>query len=327
MKHILMLLLCVINLLSAEGFVADTATHTQQGLVAIENVYSDDCVTIDCGNKSPSYVVTNTTSSTVDQFIKITIKDVQLCTAVNQKMYVLNKGWVRADELVRSDLLLCENKKYVEIAALERVHKKQKMYSLTVESSHVFCVTKYGVIVHNIEPIGTGVATIAVSMCPPLGGAVILGEIIAFGVAGIAGYLIHKKSKQDAKQNRYPIIEGLYTCPCGGKPPKHEDDEDEHPNGTYEGAGYHHKNSKNGKSICPKNGQRALDNSFIIEESERHRIAVDEGQFVVLFWTSPRRFHGHVRIWEKLDQQMKNTLINNGLATRAGKIIKQVMRK
>lgn len=327
MKHIVMLLLCIINRLQAEGFVADTLVHTQQGLVAIENICSGDYIIINGGNQSHSYVTTDTTSNTVDQLIKITIKDVELCLAIDQKLYVLSKGWVCAKELVLSDLLLCENKKYVEIAALEVVHKKQKMHLLSVEFSHVFCVTKYGIIVHNIEPVGAGVATIAVSFCPPLGGAVILGEIIAFGFAGIASYLIHKKSKQDAKQNRYPIIEGLDTCPCGGKPPRHEDDEDEHPNGTYEGAGYHHKNSKNGKSICPKNGQRALDNSFIIEESERHRIAVDEGQFVVLFWTSPRRFHGHVRIWEKLDQQMKNTLINNGLATRAGKIIKQVMRK
>ncbi|RKM35960.1 adhesin, partial [Moraxella catarrhalis] len=31
-------------------------------------------------------------------------------------------------------------------------------------------------------------------------------------------------------------------------------------------------------------------------------------------------YHGHVRTWDELTQEMKNVLINNGLSNKKGKI-------
>jgi len=44
-------------------------------------------------------------------------------------------------------------------------------------------------------------------------------------------------------------------------------------------------------------------------------------QFVVLDQTSPGVYHGHVRLWKELGQDMKNALIRGGYVNVRGKII------
>jgi hypothetical protein len=333
MKHIVMLLLCIMNLVHAEGFTADILVHMQQGLVPIENIEQGDQVVVGCGNPSPLYAITNTIAKSVDRCIAITVKDVVICAAIDQKIYALGKGWVRADGLILSDLLLCEDKKYIEISALEIIDEEQKMYALSVESSHIFCVTKYGIIAHNTEPVGASIATAISFVCPPAGAAVIVGEIVAFGVAGFIGYLIHKKSKQDSNNARHSLYSsGLNICPCGGKPPRHEEDENEHPNGIYEDAGYHHFNSYGRKSACPNNGQSCLDNSFSIGQNRTMRISIEDGKFVILRQHGPRKLHGYiVESWEELlrcgskTQLIRNAFYKHGLVNKAGKIIKTIV--
>jgi len=94
-------------------------------------------------------------------------------------------------------------------------------------------------------------------------------------------------------------------------------------NGKYENAAYHHKNSNGLKSPAPKNGQKALDNSLKIKKKNNsNRVALSEDEFVVLMEHSPDKFHGHVRTWSELDDLMRSTLIDAGLVTKKGKIIK-----
>jgi hypothetical protein len=331
-KYIIMLLFCFTNLLIGEGFVAGTLVHMHQGLIAIENINNGDYAIIDHGNQTLSYTVENTTITSVHYCIKITLKDDVLCAAADQKLYVLNKGWVSTGELALSDLLLCDERKFVEIAALDTIYEVCDMYSIAVQESHVFCVTKHRIIVHNCEPIGAGVATIVVPICPPLAGAIILGEVIAAGITGFAAYLIHKKSKQEAQHNRYPLDTGFGNCPCGGKSPKHEDDEEEHPHGIYEDAGYHHFNSHGKKSACPSNGQQCLDKSFRVNEQNTIRITIENGKFVVLRESGTGKFHGYVvNSWKALCKEgAKTQLIRNafqihGLVNHAGKIIKNIV--
>ncbi len=110
--------------------------------------------------------------------------------------------------------------------------------------------------------------------------------------------------------------------------PKKDDDKDknstkEHPNGIYEDAAYHHKNSKGVKSPAPTDGQHALDNSLHVKNTDRPtRIAISNGEFVVLMQDSPNKFHGHVRPWNELTVNMQNTLKKAGLVKNNGKIIK-----
>lgn len=113
-----------------------------------------------------------------------------------------------------------------------------------------------------------------------------------------------------------------------------EDNVNQHPNGKYGGASYHHQNSKGGtgkgaKSPAPIDGQAALDNSLLIKETSPRRISINKGQFVVLDRTlpasdcSPDIYHGHVRTWEELDPEMREPLQKAGWVNSKGKIIKQ----
>ena len=75
------------------------------------------------------------------------------------------------------------------------------------------------------------------------------------------------------------------------------------------------------KSAAPKNGQASLDKSVCIKSTTTRRVSVDGNKFVVFDETLPGVFHGHVREWNQLTQNMKNALIDAGLANRRGKIL------
>ena len=69
--------------------------------------------------------------------------------------------------------------------------------------------------------------------------------------------------------------------------------------------------------------QEALENSFIIKDSSTRRIGVDKstGEIVIFDETYPSSgiYHGHVRKWNDLNQEMKNKLITEGLFKSNGK--------
>ena len=90
------------------------------------------------------------------------------------------------------------------------------------------------------------------------------------------------------------------------------------PNGTYVDASYHTKGNSV-KSPRPINGQAALDNSIQISPNSPRRIGVSDGQFVVLDQTSVGIFHGHVRTWNELTNQMQSALYKWGVVTKNGK--------
>ncbi|WP_314062540.1 hypothetical protein [uncultured Vagococcus sp.] len=93
------------------------------------------------------------------------------------------------------------------------------------------------------------------------------------------------------------------------------------PNGIYEDASYHSSKGNSTKSKKPKNGQDALDNSVPLKEATTdRRVAVSEGEFVVLDKTVTGQFHGHVRSWEELSEKMKAVLIKTGKVNKKGKI-------
>jgi RHS repeat-associated protein len=76
-------------------------------------------------------------------------------------------------------------------------------------------------------------------------------------------------------------------------------------------------------SAGPVNGQDALDVSVKVKSTSPRRggIDYDANEFVVFDQTSPGVFHGHVRPWADLTQEMRNALIRAGMATRRGDII------
>jgi hypothetical protein len=100
---------------------------------------------------------------------------------------------------------------------------------------------------------------------------------------------------------------------------------------TYEAGGKHgsetRQTSKGPNSAEPADGQAALDNSIQVKGTSSRRVGYDEGndEYVVLDRTrevpcncgsgtgNNEVFHGHVRVWGDLSQQMQNALKRNGL--------------
>jgi len=93
----------------------------------------------------------------------------------------------------------------------------------------------------------------------------------------------------------------------------------------YEKSPKHGSTTRGNISAAPTNGQSALDNSIQIKETSPRRIGIDRStnEFVVFDNTNPgtETFHGHVRTWTELTQEMKNALIKAGEVTRTGKVI------
>lgn len=67
-----------------------------------------------------------------------------------------------------------------------------------------------------------------------------------------------------------------------------------------------------------------LDKLFSLNKNTARRIGVDaeDDEFVVFDKTSDGVFHGHVRPWEGLTDQMQRLLIRAGKVTSKGKIIR-----
>jgi hypothetical protein len=79
----------------------------------------------------------------------------------------------------------------------------------------------------------------------------------------------------------------------------------------FDAASYHGKMDTPVKSKGPANGQETLDLSIQVKPTSPRRIGVDPdtNEFVVFDRTGGNVYHGHVRPWDKLHQDMKNALI------------------
>ncbi|WP_367371846.1 S-type pyocin domain-containing protein [Pseudomonas lini] len=88
-------------------------------------------------------------------------------------------------------------------------------------------------------------------------------------------------------------------------------------------ARYHGKTDTPVKSKGPENGQEALGNSVQVKPTSERRIGIDPktNEFVVFDHTGGDDYHGHVRAWNKLHQDMKNVLIKAKKADTKGNIL------
>lgn len=95
--------------------------------------------------------------------------------------------------------------------------------------------------------------------------------------------------------------------------------------GKYKPSAKHHKNSPDDIGKPPRDGQAALDNSFYVEKS-RERVAVQDGNVVILKYEENKIYHGYIHEDVKgLTQKVKDALVENGYMKDATskKIIKK----
>ncbi len=204
------------------------------------------------------------------------------------------------------------------------------MYSLSVNTSHIFCVSPYRIIAHNGAPgIITATVTAAISIVFPPAAPIAIGSkaVISAIIAGIGCYCAYKKHQKHRTfaQLREESKNNSYNNNNPKKPDDEEDLDNEHPHGIYEEAPYHHKYSINDKSPCPENGQKCLDYSLRVKDGLR--VAIENNKFVILRQTSFRKFHGYVVSWDNVHASIRVILRKNGLVTKTGKIIKHITQK
>ncbi|MDI3275370.1 S-type pyocin domain-containing protein [Pseudomonas sp. AL03] len=91
----------------------------------------------------------------------------------------------------------------------------------------------------------------------------------------------------------------------------------------FDAASYHGKIDTPVKSKGPANGQEALENSVQVKSTSPRRIGLDPGtnELVVFDRTGGDVYHGHVRPWDKLHQDMKNALIKAKKVDNKGNIL------
>ncbi|MEE9681493.1 S-type pyocin domain-containing protein [Pseudomonas moraviensis] len=91
----------------------------------------------------------------------------------------------------------------------------------------------------------------------------------------------------------------------------------------FDAASYHGKKDTPHKSKGPSNGQKALESSVQVKPTSARRIGVDPdaNELVVFDRTGGEVYHGHVRPWDKLHQDMKNALIKARKVDSKGNIL------
>ncbi|WP_202067749.1 hypothetical protein [Enterococcus sp. BWB1-3] len=96
-----------------------------------------------------------------------------------------------------------------------------------------------------------------------------------------------------------------------------------HPFGLYEDAPYHTNVGNSVKSKKPIDGQHALDNSVPISSNTDRRVAISNGEIVIIDQTLPGLYHGHVEEWDEVNEKVKGLLRKLGWVNKKGKIIKK----
>lgn len=228
---IVILLVFWITLLQSDGFAELTMVRTQQGYKPIELFrIGDYAVLVADGGQLKPYSITHTMSYVADCFIKIQIKDICVCAAPNQKFFSCTRNeWVSANALKISEQLLCGSGKTIEVSAVETVHKRQRMHTFSVQTSHVYCVTPYEIIAHNIDPVCT-VPLIALSAACPPAAAVVAAPVAVCSLLSCIMFCLHKRSQRNTvnnngcfspdiqlQQSKMPNVKGCYhsvpECP------------------------------------------------------------------------------------------------------------------
>ena len=232
---------------------------------------------------------------------------------------IQNAQWVDAQNLKAGYKLLSENNHWQMVKGVSIKAEKLSAYNLTVETDHTYFIKGA-----NSDLDGVWVHNNCWNSLP--------ADAVRTGKTTPDGRPLYTFKDNTGKQvTAYKGKDERYYDPKVYPPEKPTDTSAKsvifHPNRegklSYEKADYHGVVDNPVKSKAPKNGQNALDNSFIIKDSSTRRIGVDKstGEIVIFDETYPSSgiYHGHVRKWDDLNQEMKNKLITEGLFKSNGK--------
>jgi len=134
-------------------FIAGTLIYTEDGLTSIEDICVGDkvySIDIETGEKGLKRVVQTFVNETYE-LVTITVNGKEIITTPNHPFYVVDKGWMTADELnVGDELTLISGvSAMVNAIRVEQLSVPVKVYNFEVENWHTYFVGTDGVLVHN----------------------------------------------------------------------------------------------------------------------------------------------------------------------------------
>ena len=135
-------------------FVAGTKVETENGLMNIEDIKIGDkvyAVDEESGTKELRPVL-NTITSYVSEIYHIYVEDEIIKASPKHQFYIVDKGWVRAKDLKVGDMVIADGKrKPIKKVKYENLGKPIPMYNLSVDGINTYLITKYSILVHNIN--------------------------------------------------------------------------------------------------------------------------------------------------------------------------------
>ena len=141
-------------------FVAGTKVETENGLMNIEDIKIGDkvyAVDEESGTKELRPVL-NTITSYVSEIYHIYVEDEIIKASPKHQFYIVDKGWVRAKDLKVGDMVIADGeRKPIKKIKYENLGKPIPMYNLSVDGINTYLITKYSILVHNINysiPVG-----------------------------------------------------------------------------------------------------------------------------------------------------------------------------
>jgi hypothetical protein len=184
LKIQLLCLLFYVTLCNGEGFLASTKVKTECGNFSIEHLTINDYL-ISYG--SGAAWVTAIIRHQINSYIKVHLQDVCIGVAPDQKFLTAHDGWVAAEQLVPTQLLVTLDNQYIPIDQIEIVNEQVVAYALTVEPNHTFSVSHHELVVHNVAPF----IVIAAKFVFDFGvfaTVEFVGASMAAGIAGLGAY-------------------------------------------------------------------------------------------------------------------------------------------
>jgi len=331
----LILIVCALAHISAfaEGFLAGTLVKTPSGYTEIEQLkVGDKVICYDFKGQCVTRSITHVQQEEVSAYAQITVGNDNIYAALDHKFYIPHDNtWVEARKIKPGNILLKHCTEYISVSDVQSIEASAVVYDITVDEYHNFFISHEDICVHNVFPIVAGIGlTIFFD-----GTVAITAGFAALGAA--IGGILWSNHKEHQERERFYHGMGNYANSAYGasnSQPKRPCDP-LNPNDTdcyYVDAPYHHINSRGFKNKCPKDGNAALHNSVRVDESSDspRRIGISQDQFVVLDYhcNDPKGncvFHGHVREWNELDDDMKNALRDSGMVKgkAKGRIIKK----
>jgi hypothetical protein len=200
------------------SILSGTLIKTPHGLTTVENVTIGNHLTGYNNTQAIDVSITNISTSTTTNIIKITTNNGDISAAPDQLFYdPVATRWIPAKEISTSTLLLDSNNNHCACLNIKTISvPSTDVYHISTTYPHTFFISEQELLTHNIAPVAAGLVWAFG------GGLEFVSAAISTAIFGSA-IGIHLYKKQANAGQFTPSIQSGGTC--GGYNPDPDDDE------------------------------------------------------------------------------------------------------